>query len=256
MYSKAKVPPKLSTKPSGVHVSRASPSITPDTKSLNYFAHIPDPYYVDDILADSASFQFASSCGFITKSIISSSSEDLNSLRNPSFPSRLAVRTGHTPGELGSFAPSNFLSTPADSLDVPRSSFSTKKKSLSSPVLNRRTSFLASPPPYSSLDRTPVQHMYSDAEDDDQVDAMIYTSLNGSSRGVGSRTSNNLRMRLFGGGYGNGHARNRNEAKPICTTPGRLGAGETETETDEPVSIQGLYHPLNPLVSHITHLSP
>ena len=65
-----------------------------------------------------------------------------------------------------------------------------------------------------------------DEGDRDRDDGLIYTSWNP------NNFPNSLRARLF---------RNRTSArdKPKCitTTPGLLGAGETETEADEPVSL-------------------
>ena len=62
----------------------------------------------------------------------------------------------------------------------------------------------------------------SDTEDDKRIE-------------MGSRPSNisnqSFRNRLFGMVNVSPRARD----KPICTTPGQLCAGETETETDEPV---------------------
>ncbi|KAF8966745.1 N-glycosylation protein-domain-containing protein [Flammula alnicola] len=73
--------------------------------------------------------------------------------------------------------------------------------------------------------------MNSDTEDD-RDDDMIYTSRIRSSARPGSSSSQSLRSRIFG--LASAHAPSRVRDKPICTTPGVLCAGETETETDEP----------------------
>jgi len=77
-----------------------------------------------------------------------------------------------------------------------------------------------------------------------------------------SNTSNpNLRNRLFGMVSFNVSPRVRD--KPICTTPGELCAGETETETDEPsrhlptsriIPASGPLVPPNPLQQQLTPL--
>ena len=76
---------------------------------------------------------------------------------------------------------------------------------------------------------------------DDDNDGMIYTSWSSKSKrdseGAG-KSSTNLRTRLFGGHEGGSSWKG---PKSITTTPGRLGAGETETEADEPVSLPFRY---------------
>ena len=62
----------------------------------------------------------------------------------------------------------------------------------------------------------------SDTEDDERPE-----------RGSSSSSNQNLRNRLFKMVSFSVSPRVRD--KPICTTPGQLCAGETETETDEPV---------------------
>ena len=58
-----------------------------------------------------------------------------------------------------------------------------------------------------------------------------------------SKTAGSLRARFFGA-----NANSAKEPKSISTTPGLLGAGETETEADEPVSILfPVLFPSNPL---------
>jgi len=97
-----------------------------------------------------------------------------------------------------------------------------------------------SPPPYSklpeSLPEPPFCHMNSDTDDDRDEDEMIYTTRTSSQR---RHSSQGLRSRIFGLASRNtSHIRD----KPISTTPGVLCAGETETETDEPVSVRTLFH--------------
>jgi hypothetical protein len=68
---------------------------------------------------------------------------------------------------------------------------------------------------------------FSDTEDDGRAEMSRPFST--------SNVSNqSFRNRLFGMVSLNVGPRVRD--KPICTTPGELCAGETETETDEPVS--------------------
>ena len=66
----------------------------------------------------------------------------------------------------------------------------------------------------------------SDTEDDGRAEM--------GSRLSSSSSNQSFRNRLFGMVSLNVGPRVRD--KPICTTPGELCAGETETETDEPVS--------------------
>jgi hypothetical protein len=110
------------------------------------------------------------------------------------------------------------------------------KKSASSPLLHSQV--YAHRPIYPSHTTSwSLQHMSGDSGDDREDDSMIYTSWGTGSKypsGVsttGSGTS--LSTRLFGGNSGGSSLKG---PKSITTTPGQLGAGETETETDEPVS--------------------
>ena len=107
------------------------------------------------------------------------------------------------------------------------------RKSISSPLLYDPQGL---PPPYSRhpYPETPHMNLNSDTEDERNEDGMIYTSrLGNSARNSGS--SQSLRSRIFGLASGSG---SRVRDKPICTTPGMQCAGETETETDEPVSLR------------------
>lgn len=80
--------------------------------------------------------------------------------------------------------------------------------------------------------------MQSESEDDrgdeSVEDDVIYTTWQGA-RGNTKATSS-LRARIFG--LANGSSRTHD--KPICTKPGE-GAGETETEADEPVSLPAIF---------------
>jgi hypothetical protein len=138
-----------------------------------------------------------------------------------------------------------FLFSPAQVVPVvtSRSRSTTALKSLPSPldicpppVYSARPesyTFFHEPEPYTSLPEPPPSippDMNSDAEEDDDI---IYTTT--SSRRNAS--SNSLRTRLFAlaSSTSLSTSHSRNQPKPICTTPGELCAGETETETDEPV---------------------
>jgi len=120
------------------------------------------------------------------------------------------------------------------------------QKSLSSPGLYYDLN--QTPPPYSPPQHDPlhtdthtntITTMHSDSEDDDrdENDDMIYTS-NTTSRHYpnNNASSSSLRSRIFGLAVASSSSRSRD--KLISTTPGTVGAGETETETDEPVSFR------------------
>ena len=111
------------------------------------------------------------------------------------------------------------------------------RKSASSPLLFDPHAI--SPPSYSqhSLTQKTFHHMSSDTEDDRDDVGMIYTSPR-----IGSQTrlSQGLRSRIFRLAS---TSTPRVRDKPISTTPGVMCAGETETETDEPVSNRILLHP-------------
>ena len=70
-----------------------------------------------------------------------------------------------------------------------------------------------------------------DSSDTEGAGRVEMGSRPSSSSNISNRSSRN---RLFGMVPVNVGPRVRD--KPICTTPGELCAGETETETDEPVS--------------------
>ncbi|KAF8152251.1 N-glycosylation protein-domain-containing protein [Crassisporium funariophilum] len=174
-----------------------------------------------------------------------STSEGVVSSRPPPKSKPKSVRTNASSSDLaGSFVPSKPLFTPAQAYPIASSRSSTSfltKRSISSPLL---LDLLPAPPPYSKNPHfappQSISQMKSDTEDDDRdEDDMIYTSrhslgssLNSRQASSSSSSSQSLRSRIFGLVSINGPPRVRH--KPICTTPGELCAGETETETDEP----------------------
>jgi len=82
-----------------------------------------------------------------------------------------------------------------------------------------------------------------DNDNDDEDDGLIFTSWNPT-----QPSAPTIRPRLFG-------PRHREKPKSITTTPGLLGAGETETEADEPVRSwcrQPFLSPLQPISSVCT----
>lgn len=128
------------------------------------------------------------------------------------------------------------------------------KKSASSPLLHSQVH--ACRPIYPSHTNSFSKHMPADSEDDRDDDGMIYTSWGSSSKygsGGPTRSSTSLRTRLFGDHSGSSSFKG---PKTITTTPGKLCAGETETEADEPVSSQ-LHHfsfrrePLDRLIFYV-----
>lgn len=103
------------------------------------------------------------------------------------------------------------------------------KKSVSSPILHSQVS--PHRPAFSSQTRSSAYHMSTDSGDDRDNGNIIYTARDSPrTPGASTRSNASLRTRLFGG-----HVSSK-EPKCITTTPGKLGAGETETEADEPVS--------------------
>lgn len=125
-----------------------------------------------------------------------------------------------TPAEIPPF------STPLNSRSSSRFPY---KKSASSPILHSQVS--PHRPAFSSQTRSSTYHMSTDSGDDRDNGNIIYTARDSQrTPGASTRSNANLRSRLFGG-----HVSSK-EPKCITTTPGKLGAGETETEADEPVS--------------------
>ena len=116
----------------------------------------------------------------------------------------------------------NFLFTPIKQTDGPYRSKFPPKKSASSPHLHPFTNR------YSAYN-----YMDIDSEEE-QEDGAIYTLSHASDR----PTSVSLRARMFARRPSAASLRPRQDAKCISTTPGELGAGETETEPDEPVSMK------------------
>lgn len=99
----------------------------------------------------------------------------------------------------------------------------------------------SAPPPYTK-DPEPtselrITQMPSDTDDDPNEDDMLYTSSRQANAAkIASSSSQSLRNRIFALASSSPRPRH----KTICTTPGTLCAGETETETDEPVSFTSI----------------
>ncbi|KAL4263344.1 hypothetical protein AB1N83_007005 [Pleurotus pulmonarius] len=128
--------------------------------------------------------------------------------------------------------PSKFLFTPADLPAAPPLRTATARKVNSSPVLHSPHTYPLYPLSYPSTPSS--ESMKSDSEEYDdghhegELDGVIWHaphSLSSSQHGA-------IRARV--GVYGKGRDRDREGGKLISTTPGMLGAGETETEADEP----------------------
>ncbi|KAF5376489.1 hypothetical protein D9615_008648 [Tricholomella constricta] len=148
-------------------------------------------------------------------------------------------RTRSSTNELGAFVPPDFLFTPADTPPAytptpsspPPAKF-TALKSKSSPILY-------SVPPLSTYNHGPRRcsaqlHSESEADDPDD-DGVIHAARSGSIGNLkASGSSTGLRTRIFGIGSSYASSRHRDRPKTICTTPGEVCAGETETEIDEP----------------------
>lgn len=191
--------------------------------------------------------------------IIDSPSADPSKL--PAPPSLLRVHKrrprSSSSHDISVFPPTSnckFLFTPAQIVPIAtsRSRSTTALKSLPSspldtcppPAYSARPELhtpLHEPEPYTSLPEPPLSiplDMNSDTEEDDDL---IYTTS--SSRRNAS--SNSLRTRLFAlaSSTSLSTSHSRGQPKPICTTPGELCAGETETETDEPVITPSLLCP-------------
>ena len=186
----------------------------------------------------------------ITATIDPPSADPPKLLAPPSL-SRVHKRRPHASSsdDISVFPPTSnckFLFTPAQIVPIAtsRSRSTTALKSLPFSPLDicpppaysaRPESYtpLHEPEPYTSLPEPPpsipLEDMNSDTEEDDDV---IYTTT--SHRNA---SSNSLRTRLFAlaSSTSLSASHSRNQPKPICTTPGELCAGETETETDEPV---------------------
>ena len=95
--------------------------------------------------------------------------------------------------------------------------------------------YISSPPPYSQLERPPFSpHHRMDSSDTEGVGRAGRVEMGSRPPSSSNINKRSFRNRLFGMVPVNVGPRVRD--KPICTTPGELCAGETETETDEPVS--------------------
>jgi hypothetical protein len=141
----------------------------------------------------------------------------------------------YSSNEFGTFrTQSNFLFTPIPPTTTPRFP---AKKSASSPVLHRSTahSHTYRRPDHSTTTSTASpsspcwNHMELDSEEEERDDGAIYTLCH-TKRDGGRSYSSSSSLR----------SRREKIIKSISTTPGHLGAGETETEADEPVSINSL----------------
>ncbi|GLB42659.1 putative N-glycosylation protein [Lyophyllum shimeji] len=140
--------------------------------------------------------------------------------------------------ELGTFVPSKFLFAPADTPPAytptasspPPARFSALK-SKSSPLLH--SSHPSSPYGHHPRRMSAVQ-LHSESDSDDGNDAGIGRVITSSSTGNLKATGAGVRARIFGIGSSYASTRHRDRPKTICTTPGALCAGETETEVDEP----------------------
>ena len=148
----------------------------------------------------------------------------------PSPPKLRRSRTQSSSNKFDSFSSSNFFTPlPSPPVVVPRSRSSAAfptKKSCSSPALTQSQLYNS---------KGYIQGMPPDSDDERGEDEAIYTSWDGPRN---LKPNNNLRTRIFGGPTSTSAARGRDKPKSICTTPGQLCAGETETEADEPVSVQ------------------
>lgn len=143
--------------------------------------------------------------------------------------------------ELGTFVPPKFLATPTDEPPPYTPSNTTRfnaKKSKSSPLLHSKHPS----PPYTSPRHMPSQVNSESDGDDNEVIYTTRTSLNGSLK----QTSSGLRARMFGT---DALSRAQDRSKMICTTPGALCAGETETEVDELVCLFFFLQSSLPVVS-------
>ncbi|KAF8063263.1 hypothetical protein FPV67DRAFT_234816 [Lyophyllum atratum] len=184
-----------------------------------------------------------------SKRLANQASSPKRQLKTPNTPSytelkpyppltRPPSRKRSSTNELGTFVPTTFLFTPADtppaytptpSSSPPPARFSALKSN-SSPLLH------SSPPssPYSHGPRRMSAQVHSESDDDDTEDREIMRTTMSSSTGNLKATGAGLRTRIFGIGSSTAASRHRDRPKTICTTPGAVCAGETETEVDEP----------------------
>ncbi|KAF8804173.1 hypothetical protein BYT27DRAFT_7214247 [Phlegmacium glaucopus] len=196
----------------------------------------------------------------------SSNSKSFISLQNRPLSQHELLCTKSSQTDISSFFESSVpVFTPAQVFPIAASRstvFFYTKKSISSPPL---FPFQTLPPSYSQPAQSVsslTHHMNTDTEDDERGRNTIPQRT---PPALGSRSTSssniNLRGRLFGMASVNGAPRVRD--KPICTTPGELCAGETETETDEPsrhlptsriIRASGPLVPPNPLQQQLTPL--
>lgn len=133
---------------------------------------------------------------------------DACSLNPTAAPSRTLRKTSASPPTPTTFTP-NFL---------------VQKKSNSSPALRNYNCFVTPLTACSPSVRQNRRRQNSQMTDDEE-DSMIYTSWSSSQQ---HRSSTSILGKL------NARATSSKD-RLICTTPGQQGAGETETEADEPV---------------------
>jgi hypothetical protein len=151
---------------------------------------------------------------------------------------RRGARTRSSSSEFGTFQNSKFFFTPASAPSYaapsspPPAPKLPSKKPAPPPLFRSRT------PPYNSKLSYPYSRSYrpprmqADSEDERDDDSAIYTSWREPIRHT--KSSTHLRTRVSSV---TALSRGRDKpAKCISTTPGHYGAGETETEIDEPVS--------------------
>lgn len=168
--------------------------------------------------------------------------EPLSSTDLKSRLTRATLGTRSSKNELVTFVPKTFLFTPADAPPPYTSTSTPSTPKFPAPRSNSSPHLPVSPPssPYGGPCRMSAQaqpHSASSGDSDndpDDDDRIIHWSRStGNLKAVGA----GLRARVFGIGPS---PRHRDRPKTICTTPGEVGAGETETEVDEPVSTSSL----------------
>ena len=138
--------------------------------------------------------------------------------------------------------PSEFLFTPSQTPIVrPRSGACTPAPA---PRASRPAQSRSSPHLASTLGVTAAAHLHPRAcvdspsdRDEASSEEMIYTA-----KKLGQGSSG-FRTRFLSSSSVNPSAHGKHQIpKSVTTTPGQLCAGETETETDEPVSASEIYH--------------
>ncbi|KAG6839988.1 hypothetical protein C0991_009847 [Blastosporella zonata] len=154
----------------------------------------------------------------------------LRSVKTTSTQTCSQTRVRGPADELGSSVPPKFLFTPAD---TPPAYSVTESISTSPKIPNLRSNsspHITAAPIQSPYARRLSAQIYSESEDDrgeeEEDGGLMRTAWSGSTGNL-QGSGSGLRTRIFGIGH-------RERPKTICTTPGLGGAGETETEIDEP----------------------